>query len=200
MGSKAKKRFYRIGRVAILGSFLLTACAALMTKVEEPQYKVIATKNEMELRNYSPMIVAEIVVTSPKEDAMSNGFQPLADYLRGENEEQKKIPMTAPITRQGAAPGAWKVRFFMPAEYRLRTLPKATNEEIRMRALPNTKVAAVRFSGLILDRTVDEKTAQLKDFIHSRGLVEQENPILARYDPPWTLPFLRRNEILIPVR
>lgn len=200
MGKKTRKRVYRISRIAVLGCFLLTACAAFMTKVEEPKYTVVATKGDMEIRNYSPMIVAETLVKAPESEAMSNGFRILADYLFGNNSEKKKMAMTAPVTRQGAAKDTWRVRFFMPSEYRLKTIPQPVNSDVQIKSVPYTKVAAIRFSGLVLDRTVDEKTALLKDFIHSKGMVEQENPILARYDPPWTLPFLRRNEVLFPVR
>ena len=114
-------------------------------------------------------------------------------------EASQKIAMTAPVTleQQGTR---WRVHFVMPSEYRLADLPRPNNAAVALREIPGRKVAALRFSGLAGEDKVATKTAELRDWIAARGMSAAGAAQLARYDPPSTLPFMRRNEILTEVK
>ncbi len=199
-------------------SKLLTAIAAVaaiggqaLAETPEPKYEVVIRDGDIEIRDYAPMIVAEVVRRGERDDAINAGFTPLADYIFGENEPNAKIAMTAPVTQEIAgeeiamtAPvtqeasgdGIWRVRFVMPAQYSLESLPKPKNGDIKVIEVPGERRAVIRFSGFGSDSALHERTAELKAFIATHGAVAVGEPIYAFYDPPWTLPFFRRNEVM----
>jgi effector-binding domain-containing protein len=108
--------------------------------------------------------------------------------------------MTAPVVQApGEGAAGWTIRFTMPAGLSLDTLPRPDDPQVRLAALPSARYAVVRFSGLAYPRDVEAQTARLETFIRDRGLRIEGAPSLARYDPPWTLWFLRRNEVMIPI-
>jgi len=118
---------------------------------------------------------------------------PVAQQRAGE-----KIPMTAPVT-QTQREGAWVVRFTMPHNYSLATLPKPNDSSVQLKNVPPHRVAVVRFSGWADQKDFDTKAAMLGDFIKSHSLRAAGPPSLAQYNPPWTLWFMRRNEVMIPL-
>lgn len=181
--------------------------------IEEPAFTVSAKEGAIELRAYAPMIVAEVTVTGERDRAINQGFRLLADYIFGNNAPNAKIEMTAPVTQAPAgqniamtAPvtqtgggNEWVVRFVMPGEYSLQTLPAPNNPAVRLLEAPGARMAAIRFSGLAGGETLARKTAELEGYIAANGLRAAGPATFAFYDPPWTLPFLRRNEVLIPI-
>ena len=121
----------------------------------------------------------------------------------------QKIAMTAPVTAEPVGGGAqlsltdaqqWRIHFVMPREYTLATLPRPNNAAVQLRELPPTVFAVVSYSGLNTKERIQQKTAELQRWIASRNLQPLGTPQLARYDPPWTLPMWRRNEVQIQVR
>lgn len=197
----------------ILTLIIIAAVAAgpIMSRVEQPEYTITASDGSFEIRSYGPQIVAEVVVEGERKAAINQGFRLIADYIFGGNtqhvkidmtspvqQRQQKIDMTAPVTQQADA-GAWKVNFIMPRGWTLATLPVPNDARVSLRSVPARQVAAVRFSGLASDATIKEKTAQLRQHIVEHGIVASGEPTLAFYNPPWTLPFLRRNEIMLEV-
>jgi hypothetical protein len=110
----------------------------------------------------------------------------------------EKIAMTAPVgqTREGAA---WKVRFTMPAEYTMATLPRPNNESVKLAATPPKRMAAIRFSGVADGEGLAENEAKLRDYLRAHGLQPKGAAQYAFYDPPWTLPWNRRNEVMVEV-
>lgn len=203
MQPKAKKRMVRAVRMAVLTSFLLTACAAFMgNKAEEPAaYNVVATADDnIEIRQYPAITVAEVTVTGTPKDALEEGYEILAGYINGDNAKGKRIAMTAPVMLQSAGKYSQRVRFVMPRKYSVETLPAPANSSVKLRRLKGAKVAAIRYPGLDMGPTEKRKTDKLRSFVTARGLVQQEAILTARYDPSWTLPFLRRNEVLIVVK
>ena len=181
----------------------------IMSDVEQPKYTVIETYDSIEIRDYAPLIVAEVEVTGPRKDAISQGFRTIADYIFGNNAAASKISMTAPVTQQlSAAPnspkteeevGAWKVRFTMPANYTMATLPKPANEAVTLKEVKNARFATIRFSGMGENDLLREKTAELNRFVHEHHFRSMGQPTYAFYNPPWTIGPLRRNEVLIEV-
>jgi hypothetical protein len=147
--------------------------------------------------------------------ASSAGFRLIADYIFGNNTsrtgEKEKISMTAPVTMEPksekisvTAPvsmkqtgGQWRVHFVMPGQYTLETLPKPHNPMVTLREVPASNYAVIRFSGFAGEDKVAKKTAELIAWLDSKGITPTGKPELARYNPPWTLPFLRRNEVMV---
>ena len=203
--------------VAAVVLSLLPVCAMA---TEEPKFDVVTKDGDIELRQYAPMVVAETFVDGSQDDASSRGFRVIAGYIFGDNkragQSAEKIAMTAPVTieRQEAsqkiamtAPvtleqqgNRWRVHFVMPSEYKLADLPRPNNTAVTLREIPGRKVTALRFSGFAGEDKVATKTAELRDWIAARGMTAAGAAQLARYDPPWTLPFMRRNEILTEVK
>jgi hypothetical protein len=185
----------------------------LMSQVEQPKYKVLESHGDIEIREYAPMIVAEVNVRGERMKALNQGFRLIADYIFGNNLASRKVPMTAPVTQeagekiamtapvtQDGSGDTWKVRFVMPEAYTLDTLPKPRNEEVHLMAAPAKRFAVIRFSGFNTDGNISSHREQLLQFIADRGLSAVGQPTTAFYNPPWTLPFLRRNEIMVELR
>ena len=110
----------------------------------------------------------------------------------------EKIAMTAPVSQQRAQ-GQWAVSFMMPAEYTLETLPAPLDPRITLRQVPARRVAAVRYSGFWSEEKYRLHREKLEQWLAASGLAASGEPVWARYNAPFTLWFLRRNEVLIPV-
>ena len=202
----------------VLAAVLLAAIGSDAMAIEEPTYETILAEEPYEVRQYRPMIVAETFVEGDLSAASNAGFRRIADFIFGNNTSPRgageKIEMTAPVTAAPAsekiamtAPvtvedtgGRWRVHFVMPSKYTIATLPRPNDPAVAIREVPAAKVAVIRFSGLAGESNVAGKTADLMRWIESRGLRASGAPQLARYNPPWTLPFMRRNEVLVEVR
>lgn len=183
---------------------LLALCAALMaapTRAEEPAYTVVdALGAGVEVREYAPMLVAEVIVaTEGFERAGSIGFQPLADYIFGNNTRRERIGMTAPVTQAGS-PQGWVVGFVMPARYTAETLPLPSDPRIRIVEVPARHVAAIRFSGRWNTIRYAENLRLLEREVAKAGWVATAEPQAAQYNAPWVPGPMRRNEVLLPVQ
>lgn len=181
-----------------LGIIILGALAGnIMSIVEQPNYKLVLSKGEIEIRDYAPMIVAEVEVSGERKLAISEGFKILADYIFGNNTSNEKMAMTAPVIQQPM--GKWKVRFVMPKKYNFETLPKPNSKDIILIPCPARRLVVIRFSGLADDKNIQHHTDELKAYILAEAMEPIGEPIFAFYNPPWTLPFLRRNEVMIEI-
>lgn len=205
----------RLGLFFALGAVLLAALGGLvMAKhVAEPAFEVVSRFNDLELRRYAPYVVAETRVEGEYRRSLNEGFRRLAGYIFGGNRSQVKIAMTAPVSAQHdgekipmTAPvsaqrdeQSWVVTFAMPAGSRIATLPLPNDQRVSLRELPARRVVALRFRGWASAKDVEKKTAELLAALPSTGLVPRGVPTIAQYNPPWTLPFFRRNEILVEV-
>ncbi|EED32876.1 soul heme-binding protein [gamma proteobacterium NOR5-3] len=183
--------------------------------IDEPSYTVLEKSGDVELRAYDPMIVAETLVPGAMDSASNQGFRLIAGYIFGKNSarsgEAEKISMTAPVTLQAVPEKIdmttpvttekvgeqWRVHFVMPSEYSMDTLPVPDNPAVRLREVPQAHYAVLRFSGLVNEKKRAAKIAELRQWLKARNITAVGAPELARYNPPWTLPFLRRNEIMI---
>lgn len=182
-----------------------------MKNTEQPDYKVVMSKMNIEVRDYSPMIVAEVEVSGARKVAIRAGFTILADYIFGNNTPRKKteicsvikpvgekISMTTPVMQERHL-DQWKVRFIMPKKYSLETLPRPNSKHVTFFYVPPKRFVVIRFSGLVDDEDIKKHVKKLNEYILTNSLTPIREPILAFYTPPWTLPFLRRNEIMIEV-
>ncbi len=189
---------------------------------EEPKYVMLEKSEPFELRAYAPRIIAEVKVEGDLDAASSQGFRLIAAYIFGKNQVSQKIAMTTPVGIESSdqsksaqiamtapvmiegnqssdmnAKHQWTVSFVMPAEYTLDTLPKPLDSQVKIREVPSEKRAVITFSGFYNEDKVQEKTQALRDWMKSKNVKSIGEPQFARYNPPWTLPFMRRNEIMI---
>jgi effector-binding domain-containing protein len=181
--------------------------------IEEAKYEVVKKDNKFEIRDYAPHILAETVVEGDVEDAGNKAFKRLFRYISGENRSRDKVAMTAPVSQQPrgekikmTAPvgqqrvkESWAVSFMMPASYTMETLPEPEDPKVSLRQVPARRMAAVRYSGFWSEKSYLRYKLELESWIHEKGLTIIGDPVWARYNSPFTLWFLRRNEILIPV-
>ena len=184
-----------------------------MSNVEQPNYDVLSSStDDIEIRQYAPMVIAEVEVRGAREEAISDGFRLLADYIFGNNTTQQDIAMTAPVQQQAnkkiamTAPvqqqssgDRWKVSFVMPAEYSLATLPEPNNEQVKLKQIPAKDFIAIQFSGTNSKQNITKHERQLLQYIERNNIQTLGSPKYAFYNPPWTLPFMRRNEVMIEI-
>ncbi len=182
--------------------------------IEEAPYKVEEKAGKFELRSYAPHIVAETLVDGTLEEAGNKAFNALFRYISGGNGKQSKIAMTAPVGQEAVgekipmtAPVSqrrdqdrWAVSFMMPASYTMDTLPAPNDPKVLLRPVPARRMAAVRYSGTWSAKNYRRHLDELNAWIKKQNLAVEGDPVWARYNPPFTPWFLRRNEILIPVR
>lgn len=194
LGKLLKHSFF--SGALILIALTLTGVAMA---TEEPKYSIIEKEPPFEIRSYAPVIVAEVQVEGDLDDASSQGFRLIAAYIFGQNQVNQKIAMTAPVGIESNV-GKWTASFVMPAEYSMETIPKPMNPQVQLRQIPALKKAVISFSGFYNSQKVAEKTLELEQWMKVRNLSAAGAPNFARYNPPWTLPFMRRNEIMINLR
>lgn len=181
--------------------------------IETPTYRVTQRFDAFEIRAYADQIVAETEVEGSLEDAGNQAFGKLAGYIFGKNQGDKKIAMTAPVTQTRGikiamtapvtqatlAEGRYVVRFTMPADYSMDSLPKPLDASVRLAAVPGKRLAVLRYSGTWSRRNYEEHLAKLRQALVAQGVSVVGEPIWARYDPPWKPWFLRHNEIMFEV-
>jgi hypothetical protein len=181
--------------------------------IEEAKYTVAAKEDNFEIRDYAPHVVAEILVEGDLESAGSKAFSSLFRYISGNNRRQDKVAMTAPVSQepggekiemttpvgQQGIEESWVVSFMMPASRTLETLPEPLDPRVTLRQVPARRLAAVRYSGFWSEEGYLRNRAALESWMENRGLRAAGEPIWARYNSPFSLWFLRRNEVLIPI-
>ena len=177
--------------------------------IEEPAYQVVGAHPGFEVRLYPAYTVAEVVVPGPADEAGGQAFPILAGYIFGKNQGERKFAMTAPVT-QAAVPVAanpsapvirtpaaheFRVQFVLPDGVTTSSAPEPVDPRVRLRAVPPSRVAVIRYSGFWSDANYHEHLAKLQDALREDGLAWTGEPVYARYDAPFTPWFMRRNEI-----
>ncbi len=184
---------------------------------EEQKYTVERKFPKFEVRRYQACVFADVTVTASFESAGSLGFRPLIGYISGNNEPNKKIAMTSPVIQESKSENSTikiamtppviqessndlqVVSFVMPAGMTLDDLPLPTNSKVTLRQMPEQLIAASRFTGRWTKSAYERQLAQFRQQLDQNGMTEISPPRYARFDPPWTPSFLRRNEIQIPI-
>jgi hypothetical protein len=194
--------------------------------IEEPKYDIVLSDGAFEVRKYAPYLVAETMVEGDMDEASSKGFRLIADYIFGNNQvvsasgsekiamtapvtlepQSAKIAMTAPVTLEPQQDAVnmqtakqWLVKFVMPSQYTLASIPKPKNNAVSLREIPSKHYVVLKYSGFNTQSKVQAKSMEASDWARKKNLKTSAAPQLSRYDPPWTLPMLRRNEIMIEV-
>lgn len=198
-----------IGAVAVIGA---AAWGPIVSDVEQAKYEVVESQGDIQIRDYAPMIVAETEVSGERKEAINQGFLIIADYIFGNNVPKKNVAMTAPVIQQPAekiamtapvtqvgAGNSWNVRFVMPASYTMDTLPKPNNDAVKLEKVLGKRFVVIRFSGMAGGESLKEHTDELNAFIKDKKLEPLSQATYAFFNPPWTLPFLRRNEVMVEI-
>ena len=183
--------------------------------VETPEYEVLRHEGPFELRRYAGYLTANVRVTAGDYGrAMSTGFNPLADYIFGNNQVADRISMTAPVTAgrvccqriSMTAPvtaqqseDEYVVSFTMPSGYSMDSLPRPNNAAVSIDSVAAHLAAVAQFGGSLSQSKAAQVQAQLESWIGGQDLRAVSEPIVAQYDPPWKPGFARRNEIMIVV-
>ena len=193
--------------------FLSSACTIMGVRKEEtPLYQVEKSDKQFEIRHYSEFIVAKTIVNEEFKPSRYTAFKILANYIFGDNQEKQKIAMTAPVAtgnHQGIplnenakvlAGKSWEVTFMMPKSYTLESLPKPNDDRIVFEKVSKESFAVIRFSGSTSNENFEENYLKLKAWMDKNNLKAGNKFWYWLYDPPWTIPFRKRNEIAISLK
>lgn len=198
----------------ILASLFLAGCSLVgIRNSAEAAYTVMLQDNEIEIRTYQAQLIAETLIEADYADSGSIGFNRLAGYIFGNNRKQEKMAMTTPVYReqqsekiamtapviQQKTANQWRMAFVMPSEYTLSTLPEPLDPLVKIKTVPGKKVAVIRYSGSLSEEKINQKARQLSEWLNQHDYKMLSQPRSAAYDPPWTLPALRRNEVHIDI-
>ena len=200
-----------IWTIVLLLLIMTGGCAGVS---EEAKYSVVLKEGDLGLRRYDPQIVAETIVEGEFNEVGNEAFRRLFGYISGKNRKKEPIPMTAPVSqeREGekismTAPvnqeqkgDQWSITFLMPSHFTMQTLPEPVDERVHLREVPERFMAAITYSGIWSRKRYELHKATLLDWMKAKQLEQVGEPVYARYNPPFTLWFMRRNEVLIPVR
>ena len=190
-----------------VGSYLV------IKNLEEPSFAVLEKRNGYEIRQYAPYIIAETQVTGSYSNALNEGFRIVADYIFGNNTSKTSIAMTAPVLENKSESIAMTVpvintleneqtrtiSFVLPSKYTLETLPAPNNSKVILTEVPARTVAVLRFNWYATENRATKKEALLEELITNDGLIVNGAVQVAQYNPPFSMPLIRRNEIIIPI-
>ena len=194
---------------------LLTVLLCLFPMVnsmaaDEIAYNPVKTDGDIQIRDYQATVVAEMTMSGSRRDTPNNAFRPLFNYIQGANTAAQdipmttpvsqtasiKIPMTVPVSQQQADANEWTIAFYMPNGMRFEETPTPKDSRINIRAVPAKRMAAIQFSGRATDRNINKHEQELRDYLVNHQIPFIDQPIYAFYNSPFTLWFLRRNEVL----
>ena len=207
--SKMKKKiFVAILLIVVVLVFGAAMIGPIMSNVEVPAYKILKKEQNIEIRQYPPLIIAEVKTAGSRQDAIGDGFRILADFIFGNNEGEKQLSMNGPITQQQGIKIAmtapvqqektdteWAISFIMPSKFSIDTIPNPINDRIKIIQIPSKRYAVITFSGRSTETNLTKHTNELENYMNGSSYSKVGNAKYAFYNPPWTLPFLRRNEV-----
>jgi len=206
----------RFRRLALLPGLLVTGACSVFgaSNVDEPEYEVLVAEDPIEVRQYPDLAVVTTTAERDYDEATDAAFRRLFDYISGENAGERKIEMTAPVIQetegreiamtapvlQEKAGERWKMAFVLPSELTADTAPRPTNPAVTLETQPGGTVAVITYSGFLDEENIAEAREQLEAWIAESDYEATGAFRSAGYNPPWTIPFLRRNEVQIPVK
>ena len=207
--SKMKKKIF-VTTILLLSvlAFGAAMIGPIMSNVEVPAYKILKKEQNIEIRQYPPLIIAEVKTAGSRQASISDGFRILADFIFGNNEGEKRLSINGPITQQEGikiamtAPvqqektdAEWATSFIMPSKFSIDTIPNPINDRIKIIQIPSKRYAVITFSGRGTEANLTKHTNELEIYMNGSSYSKVGNAKYAFYNPPWTLPFLRRNEV-----
>ena len=185
-----------VKRRLIVIFLVLSETAMTAHATEEPTWVLLDTQDDVELRQYEPVVQAR--TPTPAGSKSSSGFRTLAGYIFGGNARKQEIAMTAPVEKTLAEDNNY-MAFTMPEQHSRDTLPEPDDSGVTLHEVPARTVAVIKFSGWAREQVVQEKVQNLLATLSSHGIEPQSEPSLAQYNPPWTPPWKRRNEVMVEI-
>ncbi len=194
---------------------LSVACSVVgIRREEEPAYQVILLEGNNEVRRYAGFIVATTLVEGDYDTTSRIAFRRLFDYISGNNAKQQTITMTAPVLQekermamtmaapviQEATDQGWVMSFVMPKQFTMATIPVPGDPKVQLQQVAGKEIAVRSYTGWTSEQTISELGEELERWSKNQGFKAVSAPRSARYDPPWAIPFLRRNEIHLDVQ
>lgn len=203
--------------ITIISGVLLASCSVFGVRTaEEPDYQILTKHEPFEIRHYPALVIAETKISADYKQASKQGFQRLAAYIFGDNKQKLKLDMSTPVIQkqesesesismtapviQEKIDSFWVMAFVLPQQYQLATAPEPTDPAVVIKQMSARTVAVLQYSGSLSEQAMAEKAEQLKRWLVDNEYVAISAYRSAAYDPPWTLPFLRRNEIHIEIQ
>jgi DNA gyrase inhibitor GyrI len=189
----------KVGLLAALGAAVAVGGAWFVwraSRAEEPDYQTIESDGAIEIRKYPPLVTAGTQVRGERQQALSEGFRTLADYIFAKSRSGPKLPMTAPVLADAPGNGGWRTRFIMPSGKARAELPVAP-DGVELVSEPAARVAAIRFSGRADDATLETKEAELRSWLQTKGLPHEGKAVHGFYNAPFLPGPFRRNEVLV---
>jgi len=166
---------------------------------EEPKFEVLKEYKKFEVRKYVQTIQARVSTDGMNYGESARPFRRIAGYIFGGNEQQQNIAMTAPV-HMWKSDEEYLMAFTMPAEHKMNDLPKPNDSGVELMHVEGEVVAVLKFSGLSRPSKTSRLQKKLRKLVEKEGLIPSSEAKLAVYDNPMsTLPFLRRNEIHLPI-
>ena len=163
---------------------------------EQPDYKVIKKDNEFEIRQYTNFLTATVETEGGRDEAISTGFRILFKYISGENKNKESISMTVPVMQKSLGDKNWNISFVVPKKFDSKNVPQPNNQNVKINNNPDFKAVVITFSGLFSNDNIKENEIKIRNYIKANNLRIEEPPIYAGYNAPWTIWFLKRNEVL----
>lgn len=198
----------------LLNTLFLASCSLFgIQGVKEASYSVLKDSDRIQIRQYQSMVAAQTEVVADYKTASHVAFRRLFDYISGSNKKQQKIAMSAPVLQEAQAEEitmtapviqeksgqAWLMSFVLPAEYTLANAPIPLDSAVKLKEISSKKTAVLQYSGFLSEQGIAEKTKELEDWLQEHGYKAIAPARSAGFDPPWTLPFFRRNEVHIDI-
>lgn len=186
--------------IALLSAVFLGGCSVVgIRTTEEVPYDVLHKEGKVEIRQYKPAIVAETLVDADYHKSGNVAFRRLGGYIFGKNKQEQKVAMTAPVWQE-PKDDKWTMTFVMPADHTMQTLPEPTDPNVTLKTIPARKVATLRYTGSMTEQRIHKNADLLITWLQERDYTMLSAPRSAAYDPPWTLPMMRRNEVHVDVQ
>jgi hypothetical protein len=217
--SSAHSRLLARLPLVICALLLQSGCSLFgIRSAEAAPYSVLEEQGQYQIRQYQSLLVATTIVDSDFDEAGKQAFRRLFNYISGDNRADREIAMTAPVlaTENAVTDGekiemtapvisekqdrGWRFSFVLPAGYTLENSPLPNDERVSLQQIPARKVASLQYSGSWQQERFDTNSELLLQWIREQQLQPDSLPRVAGYDPPWTLPFLRRNEVLVDIK
>ncbi len=202
--------------ISLFTTIFLMGCSLVgIRTAEEPHYQVLQDYGNIQIRQYPPILIAQTEITGNYDNSGNQGFRRLAGYIFGKNQSQQQITMTTPVIQEKqsaeqiamTAPvlqqqfgDKWYMAFVLPNNYTLATAPIPNDSAIKLVEMPSKKLAVLSYTGVISEQSIKEKSIELQSWLTQQKYTMISPAQSAAYDPPWTLPFLRRNEIHIEIK
>lgn len=187
------KAFLVLAVLGVVVALFLVGCKATRAGYSSAPYKVVRKAGGFEVRDYPALTIVETPMASGGSDG---GFTRLFRFITGQNAARQKIAMTTPVFMTGNDTNA-TMAFVMPAPMASGGVPEPTDAAVKVREIAAGRFAVFRYSGGRNRQKEAEAIARLKAWMEAENLPPQSGPMFGYFDPPWTVAFLRRNEVMI---